>query len=463
MDGTDASAVSPRLDSLAGGTAVRLIQLRVADDEELEAVQTVLDDRSIRYVLTDEQRGDGAASLVQFPLPPEAVDEVFDDIEDAGVDADHYAVVARAETAWPDQSDAAERYEDRISHDELRGRAVGMNPGVVTYYGMTVLSAVVATAGLLLDSPAIVVGSMVIAPQVGSALTASVGTALSDRELVVEGFRDQALGLTVAVLGATAFGLLVRYAGFVPEALRVATVQQISQRISPGFLSMAVGVCAGAAGAVGLATALPVSLVGVMIAAALIPAAAAVGVGIAWELPAVALGAGILLLVNAAAINLTGFLVLWGLGFRPPEWPEGWPTVGTLRDHAPTVAAVALVLVAFAGASTVTARQMQVETAVNDAVADVLDDGAYESLRLLSVRTRFGGVSVYRLDRAVTVEVSRPADEAYPGLVEQLGRAISDAIDERVAVDVTFVERQSGTSERRAVRASSRATAPRMT
>ena len=267
---------------------MRLIQVR-ASAADLEDVRSVLEDRGVRYVLTEEQSADGPAMLVQFPLPPEAVDEVFEALDDIGVDRDGYAVVARAETATPDQSVAAERHDDRISHEELRSRAVGMSPGPVTYYAMTVLSAVVATAGLLLDSPAIVVGSMVIAPQVGSALTASVGTALNDRALVVDGLRDQALGLGVAVAGAAAFGLLVRHGGVVPGQLRVTTVQQIAQRISPGFLSMVVGVCAGGAGAIGLATALPVSLVGVMIAAALIPAAAAVGVGIAWNIPAVAL------------------------------------------------------------------------------------------------------------------------------------------------------------------------------
>ncbi|MBX0321728.1 TIGR00341 family protein [Halomicroarcula sp. F13] len=421
---------------------MRLIQIRV-EDEDLATVQEVLDDREISYVQTDEESAGGGASLVQFPLPPEAVDEVFEELEAAGLDPDRYAVVATAETARPDQSVAAEDHEDRISHDELRGRAVGMNPGVVTYYGMTVLSAVVATAGLLLDSPAIVVGSMVIAPQVGSALIAAVGTTLDDRPLVREGFRDQILGLLLAVVSAAAFGFLVRNVGFVPGQLRVTTVQQISQRISPGFLSLAVGLCAGAAGAVGLATALPVSLVGVMIAAALIPAAAAVGVGIAWGLPAVALGAGILLLVNAASINLTGFLVLWGLGFRPRDWPDGRPSLGTARRYAPTAMALLVLLATFAGASTVTVRQMQVETSVNDAVEEVLAEEAYGDLRLLSVRTRFGGVSIYRLDREVSVEVSRPDDEAYPSLADRLESAVTAAIDDETTVEVTFVDRQT--------------------
>ncbi|WP_336338904.1 TIGR00341 family protein [Haloarcula brevis] len=419
---------------------MRLIHIRVPDDN-LDGVRDVLADRDISYVRTEEASDDGTAWLLQFPLPPEAVDEVLDDLEATGLDADRYTVVGNAETARPDQSDSARQHEDRISHDELRGRAVGMNPGQGTYYGMTVLSAIVATAGLVLDSPAIVVGSMVIAPQVGSALIASVGTTLSDRRLIVDGVRDQLLGLAVAIGSASLFGLFIRHSGFVPGQLRVTTVQQIAQRISPGFLSLAVGLCAGAAGAFGLATALPVSLVGVMIAAALIPAAAAVGVGIAWELPAVALGAGILLLVNVASINLTGFLVLWGLGFRPVDWATDRTPVETVRTYAPTVVAALALLVAFAGAGTVTAQQMQVETSVNDAVTDVLSEASYERLRLQSVRTRFGGVSVYQLDREVAVTVSRPADRAYPALVADLERAISRAIESDAAVEVTFEDR----------------------
>nr|WP_254282074.1 TIGR00341 family protein [Haloarcula salina] len=419
-----------------------MIHIRVTEDE-LDDVRAVLDDRDISFVRTVEESADETAFLLQFPLPPEAIDEVLAEMEAAGLDTDRYAVVGTAETARPDQSNSARNYDDRISHDELRGRARGMNPGKATYYGMTILSAIVATAGLLLDSPAVVVGSMVIAPQVGSALIASVGTALSDRELIVEGVRDQLLGLVVAVASAAVFGLFIRYSGFVPARLRVTTVQQIAQRISPGFLSMAVGLCAGAAGAFGLATALPVSLVGVMIAAALIPAAAAVGVGIAWGLPAVALGAGILLVVNVTSINLTGFLVLWWLGFRPLDWEADASPAEAVRAHAPTAIAVLLLLVAFAGAGTVTAQQMQVETAVNAAVTETLSDDAYAELRLLSVQTRFGGVTVYRLDREVSVAVSRPAERGYPGLVGDLERAIGRSIEDEVAVTVTFEDRAS--------------------
>jgi len=82
-----------------------------------------------------------------------------------------------------------EEVDDSIAREEIRTRALNMTPSRLTYYAMTVLSAVVATAGLLLDSPAIVVGSMVIAPQVSAALTGTVGVVLDDREMVRAGSR----------------------------------------------------------------------------------------------------------------------------------------------------------------------------------------------------------------------------------------------------------------------------------
>jgi uncharacterized hydrophobic protein (TIGR00271 family) len=283
---------------------------------------------------------------------------------------------------------------------------------------------------------------MVIAPQVGAALTSSVGTALNDRSLIRSGFRDQIIGLLLAIVAAAAFGALFRFGQFVPSPLDVTTIQQIGQRISPGLLSMAVGICAGGAGAVGLATALPVSLVGVMIAAALIPAAAAIGIGIAWGFPAVALGAGVLLLVNAASINLVGFAVLWMLGFRPREWESDDTLTARLRSVGPTVTVVVLLLAAFTLASVVTAGQIRVDTAVNDAVSDVLDRPAYQELELVSVQTRFSSVSPVDVDRTVHVAVARPADEPYPGLAAALGNRIERRLETNVSITVDFEERQ---------------------
>jgi uncharacterized hydrophobic protein (TIGR00271 family) len=433
---------------------MRLIHARVPH-EHSEAVFDVLAEERVDYVVTEEVDADGRGQgdgdgddgiLIQFPLPAQAVDTVLADLREAGLD-DSFTVIADAETATtPHFAELEARFvegeeeDDAVVPEEIRSKARNLKPGVRTYYAMTLLSVLVATVGLLLDSPAIVVGSMVIAPQVGAALTASVGVAFSDGRMIRDGVVSQLLGLGLAVGSATAFGWLLRSTAFVSGAVDVTTIAQVSARTSPGVLSLLVGVCAGAAGAFGLSTDLPVSLVGVAVAAALIPAAAAVGIGVAWGYPLVAFGAGVLLVVNVLTITASGAIALWYLGYRPEAWREA--PRAALRSGSLNAALAALVCIAavtgVVGAAV--ADQSVFENTTNDAVEEVLDQGAYDDVTLLSVGVEFTGLGLVDAPREVTVRVSRPADEAYPALPRRVSRRITAATGTDVVVSVEYVE-----------------------
>ncbi|MEM4782084.1 MAG: DUF389 domain-containing protein, partial [Halalkalicoccus sp.] len=397
---------------------MRLVRVLVPADRREEWLDA-LDERGIDYVVTSEaSNGDGAV-LVEFPLPTPAVEAVMDELREAGLDED-YTVVTSAETVTTANfAELEERFadeDDSIDRAEIRARADDMTPEPRTYYGLTLISAVVATAGLLLDSPAVVVGAMVIAPQVGAALTASTGVVLNDREMIATGFRALVVGLVAAVVGAAAFGWLVRATYVVPATLDVDTVTQISRRISPGMLTVVVGAGAGGAAAFGLATAFPLSIVGVMIAAALIPAAAAVGVGIAWGLPSVAIGAFVLLVMNAVLVALAAVAVLWWLGYRPPDWADR-----PLREQlSPSVGypivLLAALLVVLLALGVVVGGEVAFENEVNREVEAVLAEDAYHEVELIEVRTQFADGELTDEDRQVAVVLSRPADEAYPEL-----------------------------------------------
>lgn len=414
---------------------MRLVQFALPEQHR-SAVLDALDEESVDYVVLAGE----SETVVQFPLPAQAVEDVLGELRDAGLD-DRYVVVTTAESAVTEHFEdlearfvAGSESDESIDPTELAATARDMTPNAATYYSMTLLSAVVAVAGLLLDSPALVVGSMVIAPQVGSALTAAVGVVRADHGMVWTGLRAQVVGLAAAVLGAAAVGWLTQAAAFVPAPLDVTTVTQISQRISPGALSLAVGLAAGAAGALGLATALPVSLVGVMVAAALIPAAATVGVGVAWNLPVVAAGAALLLASNFAAINVAAPAVLWLVGYRPADWGSA-----RLGEYARVAAVVVVLAAAFAGAAGLTADQMAYERDANRAVSGVLEDDEYAALTLVDVRTT---VPLVGDDYGVTVVVQRPADRPYPALPERLRRAVVARTDRETPVTVQFVERE---------------------
>ncbi|WP_336360414.1 TIGR00341 family protein [Haladaptatus sp. ZSTT2] len=422
---------------------MRLVQVFVPS-EHRASVEDILDDENIDSISTVEE-GTGDGMVFHFPLPPQAVEHVLDRLEEAGIEREEYTVVLNAETVHtPRFSELEEQYiegtdeNDRIASEEIRTKARNMHPNPVTYYAMTVLSALVATAGLLLNSPAIVVGSMVIAPQVGSALTASVGAVLDDRKMFAEGMRAQVYGLALAIVGAAAFGWVLKSAAFMPTALDVETVDQISQRISPGFLSFIVGISAGAAGAFGLATALPASLIGVMIAAALIPAAAAVGIGIAWGYPTVAAGAFVLLIMNAAAINLSGFAVLRYLGYRPGRVENG--DIG--RPSIGAIAAAVLVVSSLAVAGAVTTQQVSFENTVNSDVENILSQPGYRELELVRVDTSITDAGLLTDKQQVTVVIRRPPDRAYSGLAPAIASAVSQHTDQQVVVEITYVEQE---------------------
>jgi uncharacterized hydrophobic protein (TIGR00341 family) len=328
-----------------------------------EAVLGVLDEEDVDYALSDETSGRDYTAVVTFPLPTAAVEPILDRLREVGIERNAYTVVIQAETVVSDRFETLEeRYDadeddagngDRIAREELVARADEMAPGVRAYVVMTAVSAIVATAGLLLDSPAVVVGSMVIAPLIGPAMAASVGTVVDDPELALRGIKLQVLGGAVAVGAAAAFALLIRTTNVVPlSAGEVFAIGEVRERLAPDVLSLVIALGAGAAGAVSLASGVSAALVGVMIAAALVPPTAVVGIGIAWGEPAAVFGSAVLVLVNLLAINLVALVVLWRYGYRPRLWfRESEARAATLKRVA-TLAVLLILLTGLLGAFT---------------------------------------------------------------------------------------------------------------
>lgn len=426
---------------------MRIIKLLVPEDQR-PTVLDILNEEGIDFVVTKDTRSEEETSIIEFPLPTQAVEFVLGELRNAGVDDQEYTIISSAETAkTTNYQELEERFvagveeDDSVAPEEIRGKALGMHRTPLTYYSLTFFSAIVAAAGLLLDSPAVVVGAMVIAPQVGSALITSVGMVFNDRRMIRLGVRDQLFGFAGAILVTLLLGLGLKSGLFVSPSLNVSTVEQISQRISPGLLSVAVAFCAGGAGAFGLATALPVSLVGVMIAAALIPAAAAVGIGVAWGLPGVAVGAIVLLVVNAVAVNLAGFAVLWYLDYRPQNWVESG-VLESLSAYRTSAIAAAVLFVLFAAFGGLLVDQIAFENEVNAAVEDVLAEERYSAVELREVSVELSLVSGFGQKPEVTVVVARPDGRQFPNLAAKLDRRMTRQFEKDVLVMVEYRDRQ---------------------
>jgi len=254
---------------------MRLIQTLIPDGKR-DTVVDILETEGIDFAMTKESSESGYSDILYIPAESDSVEGIVDQLRDVGVERDGYMVVTDVETIISEQFEEKQDEDDdnaedeRISRDELRTKARNLSRSTTNYLVLTIISAIVATAGLLQDSAAVVVGSMVIAPLIGPAMASCVGTVINDDDnaLFWEGIRSQAVGLAVAVLSATLFALSYR-ALLAPE-LELLLIQQVAERAHPGLLALAIALGAGTAGALSLTSGADEALVGVMIAVALI-------------------------------------------------------------------------------------------------------------------------------------------------------------------------------------------------
>jgi len=430
---------------------VRLVQITIPSGKR-ETILAALDDEELDYVVSDETSGREFSAIAYVPVPANGVEPTLETLRSAGLDEDAYTVVLEANTVISRRFDKLqdrydeEKDEDRIARAELVASAEDLAPSLRTYVTMTVISAMVATAGLLLDSPAVVVGSMVIAPLVGPALSASVGTVVDDKELFSRGIRLQILGIVVSIAAAFVFAFIVRHGNLVPPLSDVTVVPEIRERVAPDFLMLAIALGAGAAGIISLMSGVAVALVGVMIAVALIPPAATVGIGLAWGQPLVSFGAGVLVLVNILSVNLSALVALWYSGYRTEHWfREDEARRATIERVGALILGI-LLLSAFLGGVTLDSiQQATTEEQIQQEAQTVVDDfDTQHEIELLSVQVDYPRATPFQEPNRVIVTVGVPPGESVSGLAETMDRRVAARTNDDVETQVRYVQVERG-------------------
>jgi uncharacterized hydrophobic protein (TIGR00271 family) len=173
------------------------------------------------------------------------------------------------------------------------------------------LSTVIATFGVLGDSTATVIGAMIIAPLMTPIMATAAGLVMGDM--------GRAGRSILVVIGGVAavIGVAWLIGTFHIGVISFTTNSQITARVSPSLIDLAVALASGAAGAFALSrTDVADSLPGVAISIALVPPLAVVGLSLSaaeWD---DAIGALLLFLTNFVSILLTGGGVFALLGQR---------------------------------------------------------------------------------------------------------------------------------------------------
>lgn len=179
----------------------------------------------------------------------------------------------------------------------------------IDFWVMIALASALAGLGLLLNSPAVIIGAMLVAPFMNAILGIGLSIIMGDVRLLLRAFTTSLRGALLAVF----MGFLVTW--LVPGAQPTA---EILVRTHPTLLDLVVALVAGAAAA--YATCRPevsAALAGVAIAAALAPPLTTAGIGLAMREWRIAWGAALLFTTNFIAISAAGALIFLWLGFQP--------------------------------------------------------------------------------------------------------------------------------------------------
>lgn len=431
---------------------MRLMQVRVST-EQRAAVGSALDDLDAEYVVVDEVSEPGSVVLY-VPLPEGAVDPVHDRLREVGLGENAYVVVTDADAVsgvdlgtMNEELVAGPKGDRGVSDAQLRERADDLWPDGATYVALALLSALVATAGLLLDSAIVIVGAMVIAPFAGTTLSASVGWVIDDHGMVARSARAQVVGLAVGLVGAVAMSVAVKRVGIVPQPLQVSQAEQIGFFLTPSLLALMVAISAGAAGALALATDLPVSIAGVAVAAAIVPAVATAAIGVVWGELLMSLGALVLLLMNIVFINVTAYLALVALGYRSTLVRDSWAAAGPDLRTAAYATGVVLFLVVSGATVYATAQHIAFEYQTTNAVGDTIEGLGYDELELYDISTNYDSMGVVSEPESVTVTFARTDGDDHESLAVGLQNRIAERTGEDVTVRVRFIDYTAATAE----------------
>jgi uncharacterized hydrophobic protein (TIGR00271 family) len=254
--------------------------------------------------------------VVLCDIAREDASVLIEDLKELGVARDGSIALEQIDSQISDTADRAERAArgapaNAVVWEEVEARTSENIELGGNFLAFMVLACLIASVGIFLGSPILIVGAMVVGPEFGPLAGFCVAIVERRPEVALRSLTALAVGFPVGITAAFLFTLISKATGLL-DADFSASVHPLTQFISkPDDFSFIVACFAGAAGMLSLTSAKSGALIGVLISVTTIPAAANVGVAAAvadwseWR------GAMAQLAVNLTAIVLAGVATLF--------------------------------------------------------------------------------------------------------------------------------------------------------
>ncbi|OBG85746.1 hypothetical protein A5698_03635 [Mycobacterium sp. E136] len=295
-----------------------MLHLRViSPTDERDAVMAVLrDNPGVTHIVIHrdaavEPRGDE----ITADIARESANEVIDAlkklrVKDRGAITLDFVDTVLSARAYRAEDEADGDPADAVVWDELAVRTREESSLNVTFLAFLCVACLIASIGVVTDSPVTVVGATVVGPEFGPLAALAVSLVRRRRYLARRAALALLVGFPVAMLVTSAAVLAGEAIGWI-TVTSTSELDEVDFIFQVGPLSFVVAFLAGTAGMLSLITSKSAALVGVFISVMTVPAAGfAVVAGTVgdWNIAAKSASQ---LAVNLVAIVLAGVLVLW--------------------------------------------------------------------------------------------------------------------------------------------------------
>ncbi|MDX1439345.1 MAG: TIGR00341 family protein [Rubricoccaceae bacterium] len=200
---------------------------------------------------------------------------------------------------------------NRLSTEELYEDIESGTQLTLTFLVFVITSAIIAALGMRSGQVAVVIGAMVIAPFLSPAMAMAMAATVGDIRLGRRALLATLAGSALAFVATVVLGLLVHID---------PSVSELASRTAVSNADIGLALASGVAGVIAFCRGLSASLVGVMIAVALVPPLAAAGLLVGGGEIQLATNALILFLTNLVCINVAGIATFLFQGLPPKNW-----------------------------------------------------------------------------------------------------------------------------------------------
>jgi uncharacterized hydrophobic protein (TIGR00271 family) len=300
--------------TLPGVVHLRIVAPSHTAEHALDLLKATPSVSNLVYLERAAQKPEGDVILCDVAREDASV--IVSDLKEFGIEREGSIAMEDIDSLVSEASERAEKAaagapSDAVVWEEVEARTSESTELSASFLLFMVLACLIASVAILLDSPILIIGAMVVGPEFGPIAGFCVAAVQRRSALMKRSLLPLVIGFPLGITAAYLFSLAIRALDLTPEGFDSSVHPNTFFISHPDEFSVMVAFFAGVVGVLSLTSAKSGALVGVLISVATIPAAANIGVAAAYQDGNEWVGAQEQLALNMLSLVTAGILTLF--------------------------------------------------------------------------------------------------------------------------------------------------------